>query len=191
MGADNKYCVYRHTTPSGTVYIGITGKNPHRRWNRGAGYKSNKYFSAAIAKYGWDNITHEILYSGLSKQEACEKEIALIQCHRSNDRNYGYNHSSGGEHPYTGCCVGEETKRKMSEAHKGRKKSADHCMRIGKANRKYNIIQMALNGDVVAIYPSTKAAADAIGCAQSFICLACNGSRKTAKNFKWKYEHLK
>lgn len=29
------YTVYKHTTPSGKVYIGITGQKPERRWQNG------------------------------------------------------------------------------------------------------------------------------------------------------------
>lgn len=31
----NKWTVYRHTSPSGKVYIGITSQNVERRWNSG------------------------------------------------------------------------------------------------------------------------------------------------------------
>ena len=54
------YVVYKHTTPSGKVYIGITGLKPERRWRNGNGYKDNEHFYRAILKYGWDNIKHEI-----------------------------------------------------------------------------------------------------------------------------------
>lgn len=35
----NSYTVYKHTSPSGKVYIGITKKKPEYRWNHGRGYK--------------------------------------------------------------------------------------------------------------------------------------------------------
>ena len=28
-----KFCVYKHTTPSGKVYIGITSRKPKERWD--------------------------------------------------------------------------------------------------------------------------------------------------------------
>lgn len=191
MEDGRRYCVYRHTTPNGKVYIGITCKNPIRRWNGGTGYRGNEHFFNAIMKYGWDNIVHEILYSDLSKQDACEKEIELIRFHQSNNRLYGYNHSTGGEHPSTGVVLTEETRKKMSESQKGKTKSTEHRKKIGESNRKYNILQMTLDGDIVAIYPSTQAAADAVGCTQSLICMTCNGHHKTAKHYKWRYEPIK
>lgn len=31
----NNYCVYKHTSPSGKVYAGITKLKPKYRWNNG------------------------------------------------------------------------------------------------------------------------------------------------------------
>ena len=75
------YTVYKHISPSGKVYIGITSKKPEYRWNHGRGYKEidQPVFYRAIKKYGWDNITHEILYSGLQEKDAKNLEISLIK----------------------------------------------------------------------------------------------------------------
>lgn len=91
------YCVYKHTSPSGKVYIGITGRaRPEIRWSKGAGYTSNIHFYNAIKKYGWDSFVHEILLSGLSQDEACKKEIELIGFYKSHLREHGYNVGLGG-----------------------------------------------------------------------------------------------
>ena len=76
------YTVYKHTSPSGKVYIGITKRKPEYRWNKGKGYRKDQLlFYRAIKKYGWDNFTHEILYTGLSEKDAKNIEISLIrQC---------------------------------------------------------------------------------------------------------------
>lgn len=109
---ENNYYIYKHTAPNGKVYIGQTCQNPKDRFgNEGYRYKGCTYFYNAIQKYGWDNIKHEILFSGLTHKEANEKEVALISQYHSNERMFGYNLQSGG-------CNGspsEETKRKMSE----------------------------------------------------------------------------
>ena len=91
------YCVYKHTSPNGRVYIGITSQAPETRWQRGNGYRNNSYFTRAINKYGWDSFKHEILYRDLSEEKAKEIEIQLISEYKSNQRKYGYNISSGGE----------------------------------------------------------------------------------------------
>ena len=84
----NKYIVYKHTTPRGKVYIGITGNTVERRWQNGRNYKNNKHFTNAIKKYGWDNIKHEILFDNLTKEQAEEKEILLIKKYKSNNVRY-------------------------------------------------------------------------------------------------------
>lgn len=112
-----EYYVYKHTTPSNKIYIGITRQNPKRRWKYGEGYIGNSYFYNAIQKYGWNNIKHEILFDGLSKEEAEQKEIELIAYYQSNNRSFGYNIENGGH------CIGthsDETKRKISKGNKGK-----------------------------------------------------------------------
>lgn len=94
----NNFCVYKHTTPSGKAYIGITSMNPLKRWKNGKGYELCTAFYRAIQKYGWDNIKHEILFSGIDKDNACRLEQELIAKHKSNNPLFGYNLTSGGEH---------------------------------------------------------------------------------------------
>ena len=115
----NNFCVYKHTSPSGKVYIGITSQKPKDRWDSGHGYKNNIYFSRAIQKYGWANITHEVLLEGLTKSEAETKEKELIALYKSSDRHFGYNIALGGHIN----CFSEETRLKMSNSHKGKKLS--------------------------------------------------------------------
>ena len=99
--------VYKHTSPSNKIYIGITSKkNINQRWKNGEGYK-NQVFYNAIQKYGWDNIKHEILFENLTKEEAEEKEIELIAFYKSNQLNFGYNRDNGGN------CIGT-----FSDSHK-------------------------------------------------------------------------
>lgn len=46
----DKYKVYKHTTPSNKVYIGITSQTISKRWQNGRGYITNEYFYRAIKK---------------------------------------------------------------------------------------------------------------------------------------------
>lgn len=109
------YCVYRHTTPNGKVYFGITCQAPEARFSNGYGYKDNEHFYRAILKYGWENITHDILYKGLSQDDASSKEIELISKYDTINPLYGYNKTSGG---YAGYTYSEDTRRKKSECAK-------------------------------------------------------------------------
>lgn len=116
-----KYTVYKHTNLiNGKVYVGITARDTTLRWKNGKGYSNNKHFQNAILKYGWDNFTHEILFTGLTKEEACQKEIELIAHYRSDEFEHGYNRSSGGE-AHSGCKHTVEARKRMSEAHRGKK----------------------------------------------------------------------
>ena len=74
--------------------------------------------SRAINKYGWENVQHEIVASGLSKEQAERMEIDLIAAEKANNPKFGYNDENGGN------CAGthsEATKRKISAAQMGEK----------------------------------------------------------------------
>ena len=117
----NNYTVYKHTTPNGKVYIGITQQKPEDRWKNGRGYNKGQLFYKAVLKYGWDNIVHEILYENLSKEDACAKEMELIAKYKSNQREHGYNIQDGG------LCAepSELAKQKSSQAMKEKWQSED------------------------------------------------------------------
>ena len=69
------WTVYKHVSPSGKVYVGISS-NIDRRWAAHGFYYCRKetIFSRALAKYGWDNFEHIIVKNGLTKEEACLEE---------------------------------------------------------------------------------------------------------------------
>lgn len=122
MTNDEKiYCVYKHTSPNNKVYIGYTSqKPPEKRWKNGCGYKRNHpYFWNAICKYGWENFTHEIVFDGLNKQEACEKERELIAFYDSTHPDKGYNMTKGGDGK-NGYVMSDETRQKISNSLIGR-----------------------------------------------------------------------
>ena len=102
------YSVYKHTSPAGKVYIGLTMQAPCDRWAGGIGYKTNAYFYKAIKKYGWDNIKHEIIADNMTAEEAEELEIKLIAQYDSTNPEKGYNHSTGGKNMAAGYKWTEE-----------------------------------------------------------------------------------
>lgn len=115
------FVVYKHTSPNGKVYIGLTRQKVERRWRNGKGYSNNEHFSRSIAKYGWDNFSHEILASELTREEAEKMEISLIALYKSNDERYGYNIEGGGEHHD----IADSTKEKIRKANIGKKQSPE------------------------------------------------------------------
>lgn len=114
------YTVYKHVCPNNKIYVGITGLNVKKRWSNGYGYRNNQFFFRAVEKYGWDNIKHKILFSNLSKEQAEQKEIELISLYKSDQKEHGYNVSSGGGATTLGAKMSDETKEKIRKACKGR-----------------------------------------------------------------------
>ena len=115
------YIVYKHTSPSGKVYVGITSRSPEARWGKdGVEYKANKHFWNAIQKYGWDSFDHEIVCTDLNYVDACEKEKELIAKYNCMNPAFGYNQTSGGD---GGRILSPEVKLKIVSAVKERWKN--------------------------------------------------------------------
>lgn len=199
------YIVYIHTNKiDGKRYVGITRQAPNRRWRNGNGYYLNEHFSRAIHRDGWDNFTHEIVFTGISKNEACKKEKELIAFYKTNDAMYGYNKSTGGEKPCQGAKLSENTRKKMSEAKIGRKMSEESCRKIseskkGKPNGREGrtgekcptagiVRQIDIcTGEVVAEYYGYYEMERATGYGQTPIKRVVNGEQKQSHGYKWEY----
>ena len=154
------YIVYQHKNKiNGKIYIGITSRKPEERWgSNGCNYKTSPHFYSAIQKYGWDNFEHNILFTNLTKEQACLKEQELIKEFNSMNREYGYNSTSGGE-IFTmneetkqkisqsmmgnknglGHVCTEEKKQKISEAQKGRKFTEEHKQKLSNAAKNRHV----------------------------------------------------
>lgn len=122
----NTYTVYKHTGPTGKVYIGITARPVSRRWHGGSAYRNNPHFYSAIKRYGWGAFKHEILAEGLTREEACAMERRLIKEHQSTDPEKGYNHSPGGDKTTLGYKFSPESRARISQALRGKRKGVPH-----------------------------------------------------------------
>lgn len=92
------FTVYMHVNKTNQKkYIGITSQKPEHRWGPNGCHYHSQYFAKAIKKYGWDGFDHFILCEGLEEDEAKEMEIALIAEHSSNNSDFGYNCTIGGD----------------------------------------------------------------------------------------------
>lgn len=169
MNTNNEWCVYKHTSPSGKVYIGITKDVKHRWRNNGMGYKGSTRIHNAIMKYGWENFKHEILFTKLSQQEACRKEIELIKYYKSTDVKYGYNLQSGGQ----SFISNEESRQKISAALKGHIVSDKTKAKLSKANSKPIICI-----ETHAIYENCNKAAENLRLCSTSIGKAANGKQE-------------
>lgn len=209
----NDYKVYIHIFPNEKVYVGMTCQEPKKRWNNGKSYIENKYMKNAINKYGWENIKHKIVATNLTKNEAEELEIYLINNkYKSNNREYGYNIEYGGCHNGK---TSEETKKKLSISHKGMHNSPNTEFKKGhktiisvKAKEKLSRERKGkhisiktefkkghkpLNAKKVLcvetniIYNTIKEAYKNTNIMDCHISQVCKGIRKTAGGFHWKY----
>lgn len=107
--------IYKHTSPSGKSYIGQTIRPPEERWKGGLRYKDSIAFGRAIYKYGWLNISHEILWEieANDKKDLIEDLNILETVEILNHGTLypdGYNLSLGGSIRY----ASEESKKRMS-----------------------------------------------------------------------------
>lgn len=193
----NNYIVYKHTNKTnGKVYIGITCQRIHDRWKGGHGYRS-QYFSRAIKKYGWDGFVHEIVAENLSKEDACELERILIKSYKSTETEYGYNQALGGDGGgMYNKHHSESAKKKISKARKENGFTEDHKRHISESKQgaKHHlakkVYQYTKDGEFIREWDYMSLAAKELNINKGNIGSVCNGDRKTAGGFIWKYERM-
>lgn len=218
------YYVYVHTFPNLKRYVGITRQSPEERWDNGNGYlkkgKDGNYtqptMANAIIKYGWANVQHDILFDGLSKEEAERKEQELIALYKANVKGFGYNLRSGGG---VNSVFSEDSRRKMSLSRMGEKNhrfgkrlSEEQIERLRAANRKpkteeakrhmsenhadfrgekngraRRIAQYTKDGTFIREWLYIKQAGAALGIGATDISACCRGKQNTAGGFRWQY----
>ena len=117
------YC-YLHIFPNSKIYVGTTQKEKvEDRWKKdGYGYHHQQFIWNAICKYGWENVKHKVIVCE-TPEEMWEMEKKLIKEYDTTNPEHGYNISIGGEKSAFGNCLTEDTRRKMSETRKGKKRN--------------------------------------------------------------------
>ena len=184
MEEERIWSVYKHTSPNNKVYIGITSKEPKNRWMSGYGYRKNEHFQRAIKKYGWKNITHEVLHTNLSQVEAESKEKELIALYKSNNAKYGYNNDNGGIYGGAKKTIKErqhqsEDKKEKWSHPKYREMVLDKL--IAKHGLKVECIETGKK------YKSIEEAQQDTGTYRRRIKECCDGKRKEYKGLHWQY----
>ena len=212
-----EFIVYMHENKiNHKKYIGITCQKPTQRWRGGKGYKIGA-FKRAIDKYGWNNFEHKVLYKHLSKEEACDKEIELINKYKTANKKYGYNMCEGGNLT-TGYQHTIEAKEKMSEMKKnlynginnpmygkkgilapmyGKHLTEEHKRKISQAKKgKPNLYtktlykqidQYDLQGNFIKTWESISIAEKELKLKGTHISRVCRGKRKTTGGYVFKY----
>lgn len=201
--------IYKWTSPSGKYYIG-QAVNLKRRYNDFVNFKRT-YTSKGSAidnareKYNSKDLwSYEILQE-CTREQLDELETKYINELDSANSRLGYNSTKGGdgtkgvawgsekqiqalknrrtyvgkENPNYGKHHSEEAKKRISEAAKGRKP---------KNLPTKPVIQLTLDNKEIKTWDSITDAAKFLGCDKSLIMRVCQGVKKTAKGFHWKYK---
>ena len=176
------WTVYKHVSPSGKSYVGITSTTLEKRFLNGQGYRTSTVFAKAIKKYGWKNFKHIVLCEGLIQEEAEQVEINLISYYHLNDRRFGYNTATGGK-INCGYTLTDEHKEKLRKAKEGRYFGAD--------NPSAKAIICVTTGEK---FVTAQDASVKMRCCRENIVTCCRGRLKsagkhpiTSEKLVWKY----
>lgn len=205
------YTVYMHTSPDGKKYVGMTAKTPSQRWN--GKYRNNARFHSDIMLYGWDCFKHEVLFENLTKEEAEQKEKALIKLYDTTNPEKGYNIAHGGP-SNSGYHHSEETKTKIRNSLTGVKHTPERSAKqsvikrkqwenpdyrrrminahIGKNMGENNVTskrvkQLTLDGELIREFSALTEAERILGIDHRMISDCCRGRQKTCKGYKWQF----
>ena len=178
---------------NGKVYIGQTARPLEVRMAEHARH-TKLPFDRAVNKYGLENFKVEVIDHAETVEELNRKEIYWIKQYNSFGEN-GYNLCEGGGNT-KGYHHTEESKRRMSEHHKGMFEGANNpfygkqhseatkAKWIGKRVTKTVKVR---NIDTGEIFNMIKEAANKYGVEPTHITRVCKGKRKTAGGYRWEY----
>ena len=180
MNDDCCYKLYMHLNKTnGKVYIGQTKRSYLLRWKNGKGYDGCSQFVNAIKKYGWSGFEHIQLIEGLSKIEVDYFERFFIAFFDSQNPEFGYNSTAGGDENPMDDFVIREKHRKIIQ-------SPDWQKKVREASRKRCKPVRCVETNI--IYDSLKEAAIAVHLkCYNHIIHCCKGERKTAGGYHWEY----
>lgn len=132
----NCYYIYQIMNMiTGLSYIGKTKNKPERRWSKHLWMADNRpvqYVHRAMAKYGIDNFTFDVIAVTKSLEDLDELEAQLISQHKTLSPN-GYNLDPAAR-KYT--ARHPSTIEKLRKANIGKKMSPDACKKMSLAKSK-------------------------------------------------------
>lgn len=201
---------------NGKQYVGITKNDIQQRFDQHI-YESNhnhtnRVLCKAIRKYGKYNFSIKLLESIEDEKLAKETEIFYIskyKTHIEHEECNGYNMTIGGDgvkgftiteetraklsaafsgenHPFYGKHLSDEHKMNCSMVKLGIKKSQSTRKNMSESKKK-PVLQLHKDTlEVISEYPSIKDAQKITNI--EHISQVCNGKRKTAGGFVWKFK---
>jgi hypothetical protein len=198
------------------VYIGATTKSLEERKTdhlQKADKKVGSYFQEAVGTYGPDAFTWEQIDTASSNDELAFKEIKYISEYEALEN--GYNSDKGGGIKKTvykynldgSLCATFEDLTSASETIGVRKQDISRaCWNVSHTlgdylwsyqnmesfvpvhdNRKKEVVQSFLGGNLVAQYISVAEASRKTGVSKTCIARCCRGERENSGGFIWKY----
>lgn len=201
---DRLFTIYRHVSPIGRVYVGITSQDVETRWRHGDNYRNSTYFKRAIRKYGWKNFKHEILFTNVEEERAKRLEIELIRHYEGLGISYNLTNGGDGTNGYHHTNEYKQFKSQQMKEFFSTEKGKEICAKGGKTNlgKKYNrksgftkgdyqvrtVCQYSLEGVLLNKFKSVSDASRKTGANNCQIGKCLRGKAITAKNFIWRYE---
>ncbi len=183
MSSGSTYCVYVHRNPAnGKVYVGCTKKKLSARFDNGNGYRKCTRLWQDIIKYGFDNFDHIVIQDKMTREQALALEEVLVDVFDTMNPEKGYNMRRGGAHN-TPC---PEVGQAISRAKMGHVVTEETRQKL-RLYGKRPVVQIAIDGELVATFPSLTEAATAVGAQKPNIYAVCAGKKSTAKGYRWEY----
>ncbi len=196
------------------IYVGQTINDVQVRFEEHCRPSKNKtLIDRAINKYGRENFTVETICETDSIDKLNELEIHYIAKLDSMNPEVGYNLCIGGgntkgyrhresskrkmsesrmgifageKNPFYGKHHTEETKKRLSEIHKGKPLSALHRKHLSETNPRKHKIICTTTGEH---FNSLKEAADKYNLKSTHISRVCRGKRKSCGGYKFIYDN--
>lgn len=181
-----KGIVYKYTSPDGTVYIGQTINECHRR---GLFFLAKQYGGAKIdearKKFGPENFIYERLHiKEYNTKEQAQKDLDKIESYYIgyyDSVNHGYNSYKGFNLPPK-----SNTKRKIYKDC-SLPPIKNNNIRLGLKKTFKPVSQYDLKGNLIATYESIGEASRHTGIHISCISRCCQGKAYRVRNFIFKY----
>ena len=173
---DNKVYVGKATNLKGRI-------NAHKHLLRKDKHV-NIYLQRAWNKYGEANFEFSILQE-CEIDILPEMEAIWVKTKNANHPDHGYNLMVVGRQNHHHSV---ETKLKMSKAKLGYKMSSQHLENNNLSKYKC-IIQYDLEGNFINEWLGASYVRDKLGYNQGNITAVCNGKRKSAHGYIWKYKN--
>jgi group I intron endonuclease len=209
------YIYYIKNLIDNKYYIGQTINELNERWRHHKKKSSNcRYLNNAFKKYGFNNFEFKLIcicfddnldkfeidyikyYNSLAPDGYNLKQGGLGggRLHKETKDKISYTlktlYANGYVNPNIGKKHSNETKKKLSIAHFGKKFSKEHINNMKDIGNK-RVLQYDLNDNIINIYKSCKYAAEKNNTTKAGVSMACNGKRIQLKGFKYKYENEK